>query len=429
MAKDGVGISRDSAELKQLEESLEESREKFRCLSEAAYEAIFISEKGRCLDQNKRAEELFGYSRDEAVGRLGTEWIVPEDRDLVMNNMLSGYELPYEISGLRKDGSTFPALIRGRMMQFRGSAVRVTSMTDITDRKELQKYRDHLEELVAARTNELEAVNMALAQEIELSRQSRRDIESLNIDLQQRSTALERANRELESFSYTVSHDLQAPLRRVAAFSNILLADHGSNLEADAHTYLKRIGLSVNKMGQLIDALLELAVINRTGLALQTVDLSRLAAEINAEFQETAPQRTVRIEISSGLRTMADPNLLRIVLQNLLGNAWKYTREVSAASIAFTALEKDGQTSYCVRDNGTGFDMACAGNLFGAFQRLHGPEYEGSGIGLATVQRIIHRHGGTIWFEAEPGKGADFYFTLAEVGNSHKAEHAALPHT
>jgi PAS domain S-box-containing protein len=407
-----VGIARDIAEHKQLEEFLEESREKFRCLSDAAYEAIFISEKGLCLEQNKRAEELFGYSTAEAVGRPGTDWIVPEDRDLVLKNMMAGCEMPYEVSGVRKDGSTFPALIRGRMMQLKGRTVRVTSMTDITDRKELHKYRDHLEELVKERTAELETVNEALAKKIQQSQKARKDIESLNIDLQQRSEAMELVNRELESFSYSVSHDLQAPLRHIAGYSKILLEDYGDKIDADANNFVKRIGQAVNKMGLLIDSLLGLSSISRTGLMLQKIDLSRMATEIVAELQEGAQERNVRFEIAAGLVTIADSNLMRAMLQNLLGNAWKYTREVSAAVISFSSQQKDGLTVYCLRDNGAGFDMAHAGKLFGAFQRMHGPEYEGTGIGLATVQRIIQRHGGTIWFEAEPGKGASFYFTL-----------------
>lgn len=411
-----VGIGRDITRHKQLEESLEESREKIRCLSDAAYEAVFISEKGLCLDQNKRAEELFGYSRDEAIGRPGTEWIVPEDRARVMENMMSGYEQPYEVAGLRKDGSTFPALIRGRMVNFKGSAVRVTSMTDITDRKELHKYQDHLEELVHERTAELETVNKTLAKEIEQSQQSRKDIERLNSDLQQRTSALELANRELEAFSYSVSHDLQAPLRHMAGFSKILLEDYGDKLDADASICINRIEHAASKMGRLIDSLLELSSISRTGLRLKEVNLSRMATNIIAELQEEAPRRSVRVEIAAGLSTLADLNLMRAMMQNLLGNAWKYTREVSPAVISFSAAQKDDQIIYCVRDNGAGFDMANAYKLFGAFQRLHGAEYEGSGIGLATVQRIIQRHGGTIWFEAEPDKGASFYFTLNPRG-------------
>lgn len=407
-----VGIGRNIAAFKQMEESLAESREKLRCLSDAAYEAIFISEKGRCLDQNKRAEELFGYSNAEAIGRFGTEWIAPEDRELVKKNMLDGYELPYEVSGLRKDGTTFPALIRGRMMQFQGSDVRVTSMTDITDRKELRKYRAQLEDLVRERTAELESVNAALAKEVTQSQQAQKYIERLNRDLQQRSAALELANSELESFSYSVSHDLQAPLRHMSGYSRILLEDYGDRLDAGASSCIKRIENAVGKMEQLINSLLNLASISRTGLKLRTIDLSGLAAEILDELQESEPERSVGVEIAAGLSVRADASLLRVMLQNLLGNAWKYTQAVPDARISFTATQKDGETVYSVRDNGAGFDMAYAGKLFSAFQRLHGSEYEGSGIGLATVQRIVQRHGGRIWFDAEPGMGACFYFTL-----------------
>lgn len=261
-------------------------------------------------------------------------------------------------------------------------------------------------------TKRLKEANHALAEEIRQSQQTRKDIEALNIDLKHHSEALESANRELESFSYSVSHDLRAPLRHMAGFSTILLESYGDKLDSDAITCIIRIGNAVNKMEHLIDSLLELSRISQTGLMRQWVDLSSIAAEIVAELQETSPQRNVRVEIAAGLGAMADLNLMRAVLHNLLGNAWKYTEKVPSATVSFFSTEKGGQAIYCVRDNGVGFDMAYSDKLFGAFQRLHGNEYEGSGIGLATVQRIIQRHGGTIWFESEPGKGASFYFTL-----------------
>lgn len=402
----------DDTRLMLMEEALEESRGKLRCMSDAAYEAIFISEKGLCLEQNRRAEELFGYTSAEAIGRLGTEWIAPEDRALVMRNMLEGYELPYEVTGLRKDGSTFPALIRGKMMQFKGNDVRVTSMTDITDKKELQKYRDHLEELVKLRTAELETANESLAEEIFRSQQAQKDIERLNIALKKRSESLEIAISELESFSYSVSHDLQSPLRHISGFSRVLLEDHGDKLNPEANRCVKRISHAVSKMDLLINALLQLSSFNRTELDLQITNLSAMAAEIVTELHEMDSERSVMVEVSAGLTALADRNLLRATLENLLGNAWKYTRQVSAAYISFSATTKNGQTIYCVRDNGIGFDMAFSEKLFSPFHRLHGSEYEGSGIGLATVQRIIKRHGGQIWFDAMPDKGASFFFTL-----------------
>jgi light-regulated signal transduction histidine kinase (bacteriophytochrome) len=227
----------------------------------------------------------------------------------------------------------------------------------------------------------------------------------------ERTAALETANRDLEAFSYSVSHDLRAPLRAIDAFSHILRADHEAALDQDARDCLQRIQTSSHRMSSLIDDLLSLARISRVSLAREELDLSALAADVAAEITKRDPMRTTPIHIAAGLDARADPRLMRIVLENLLENAWKFTSKDERAEIWFG--ERAG--TFCVRDTGAGFDMAYAAKLFVAFQRLHGAnEFDGTGVGLATVHRIITHHGGAIWGEGEVGRGAAFYFTLGD---------------
>ncbi|MRR36239.1 hypothetical protein EG829_16500, partial [bacterium] len=278
--------------------------------------------------------------------------------------------------------------------------------------KEVRELNAGLEDKVSERTAQLQETNAALSLEIEQHLQAREEISWLNNDLLQRSQELERANTELETFSYSISHDLKAPLRHLIGFSRILQEDFADTLPPEAANFIDRIDRSSRKMVVMVDALLELSRITKSVLCRKQVDLSAMARELVTELRETSPDREVTVEIAEGLTASADPILIRVVLQNLLGNAWKYSRNVPHARIGFFATEEDGTTTYGIRDNGTGFDMAHTDKLFGAFQRLHGAEFEGTGIGLATVQRIIHRHGGKVWAESRPGAGATFHFTL-----------------
>jgi len=234
--------------------------------------------------------------------------------------------------------------------------------------------------------------------------------EELEERVRQRTAELEAANRELEAFSYSVSHDLRAPLRSVDGFSLALVEDYGSYLDADGRDYVQRIRKGVQRMGQLIDSLLQLSRITRADLARETFDLSELAEDILADLRAAHPERNIVTTVQPGLTAEADPRLLRVALENLFGNAIKFSARVPEARIEF------GQTpsgEYYVRDNGAGFDMQYVSKLFIAFQRLHGDrEFLGSGIGLATVARVIRRHGGSIRAEGEIGKGAVFSFTL-----------------
>lgn len=253
--------------------------------------------------------------------------------------------------------------------------------------------------------------------------------EELEWRVAERTRALEDANRELEFFSYSVSHDLRAPLRSIDGFSQVLLRRYHDRLDATGRDYLDRVRRASQRMGQLIDDLLDLSRVSRGTLQRQEVNLSALARQVAEELARNEPERQVSISIEDGLQAYCDPGLLRVVLDNLFGNAWKFTRHCAAAAITFSSREEGGQKVYCVRDNGVGFDPAYAKKLFNVFQRLHGQEeFEGTGIGLATVRRVIRRHHGQVWAEATPGAGAALFFTLPQRSDNREQEepgHAA----
>jgi two-component system, sensor histidine kinase and response regulator len=264
------------------------------------------------------------------------------------------------------------------------------------------------------KTRELVALNLQLEQRVS---ERTADLEALNLDLErrvrERTAQLEEANRELEAFSYSVSHDLRAPLRRMDGFSKALLEDCGDRLNEQGHDYLRRIRAAAQNMGELIDVLLGMSHLSRVGMRREEVNLSEIARTVARELQEREPERRVEFLIDEERVGIGDPQLLRVVLENLLNNAWKFTSKHPSARIEFGTVEQNGKMVYFVRDNGVGFDMAYADKLFGAFQRLHPmSEFPGFGIGLATVQHIISRHGGRVWAEGAVDKGAVFLFTL-----------------
>jgi two-component system, sensor histidine kinase and response regulator len=267
---------------------------------------------------------------------------------------------------------------------------------------------------VRRQAEQLAVANQALQAVIAARQRADEEIKTLNEHLKRRAIELEMVNKELEAFSYSVSHDLRTPLRSIDGFGTMLLEDYSDVLDAQGKHYLQRVREASQYMGQLIDDLLNLSRVMRTDIRRTTVDLSALAHAVATELQQTQPRRQVEFVIAPGLVVGGDANLLRVVLVNLLGNAWKFTGNQAQARIEFGVTPQQGHTVYFVHDNGVGFDMAYADKLFGAFQRLHrATEFAGTGIGLATVQRIIHRHGGHIWAEGAVNQGATFYFTLS----------------
>jgi PAS domain S-box-containing protein len=243
------------------------------------------------------------------------------------------------------------------------------------------------------------------------------EVRRLNAELErrvaERTAQLALANQELESFAYSVSHDLRAPLRAIDGFSKAILEDYAQQLDASGRDYLDRVRAASQRMGDLIDDLLNLSRVSRGELRPASVDLSDLARRLIEAFRAQHPDRSVEVVLQPNVRAVGDPNLLRVVMDNLLGNSWKYTSRTANARIEFGATEQDGERTYRVGDNGAGYDPAYAGKLFKPFQRLHHTdEFEGHGIGLATVLRVVSRHGGRAWSEGAIGKGATFYFSL-----------------
>jgi two-component system, sensor histidine kinase and response regulator len=263
---------------------------------------------------------------------------------------------------------------------------------------------------------ELAKKNELLRRQAELLKASEQEARELAEELSELVRDLEHKNRELESFSYAVSHDLRAPIRRIEGFSRAVQDSYADRLDEAGRHYLERVREASQQMSQLIDDVLYLARVTRAEMREQEVDLSGLVTLLLDRMREAEPARAVETKVRPGVTVLADGQLLRIAMENLLQNAWKFTGQTPLARIEFGVTNVAGEPTYFVRDNGAGFDMAYADRLFGPFQRLHlQSEFPGTGIGLATVQRIIHRHGGRVWAEAQPGQGATFHFTLGRI--------------
>ena len=254
---------------------------------------------------------------------------------------------------------------------------------------------NNMKQIISARDKELMKINQELENQVKL-----------------RTIELENRNSELKTFNYSVSHDLRAPLRSIDGFSLALLEDCEDRLNDAGKDYLKRIRNNAQRMGELIDDMLQLSAVSRSEIRSELVNLSDLAQTVFSALKEQQPDRHVEISVKNGITTKGDKKLLQIVLENLIGNAWKYSKKQQTAKIEFGELQKDDKHIFFIRDNGAGFNMEYKNKLFGVFQRLHNSEYEGTGIGLATVKRIIERHGGKVWANAKENIGATFYFTL-----------------
>ncbi|MDX1688613.1 MAG: PAS domain S-box protein, partial [Candidatus Promineifilaceae bacterium] len=382
-------LEKEAAERRRVAAALVQSEERYRLLAESALTGVYLIQDGLFKYVNPALASIFGYQEEEIIENLGPrDLTAPEDRPRVQEHIrqrLAGEErdIRYTFQGLRKDGSYVDVEVHGAKVEYEGRPAITGTLLDITERKrqeeEIRRLNEELEQRVIERTAQLEA-----------------------------------ANKELEAFAYSVSHDLRAPLRAIDGFGQALLEDCVDQLDELGQSYLERIRANTQRMGDLIDGLLGLSRITRTEFLRERVDLSAIVHEIAADLQQRDEQREVEFTIESGRVVKGDARLLGAALENLLENAWKFTGEQPVARIEFGAMNQDGEVVYFVRDNGVGFDMAYADKLFGAFQRLHAmEEFSGTGIGLATVQRIIRRHGGRVWAEAAPGEGATFYFTLA----------------
>ncbi len=382
-----TAIVRDITVRAEAERQLRASEARFRDLLESAPDAVLIADsQGHIQLVNAQAEQLFGYQREELIGQ-SMEMLMParyRNRHVRHRDGYVAAARPrpmgagLELYGLRKDGSEFPVSIGLSPIRTDTGLTIFCDVRDITEQQQIEKK-----------------------------------IQDLNRRLQQDNAELATVNQELEAFSYSVSHDLRAPLRAIDGFSQALVEDAGPILNDEHRSHLTRVRQAAQRMGLLIDDLLKLARVTRADVKVEDVDLTAIAQEIAAELQDGAPERQAEFTITPDLHTKADPRLLQVVLQNLLSNSWKFTGPRSPARIEFGKAELDGKPTYYVRDNGVGFDMSYAGKMFGAFQRFHDArDFAGTGIGLATVQRIIHKHGGRIWAESQPGNGATFFFTL-----------------
>jgi PAS domain S-box-containing protein len=379
-----VAIVRDLTERKRAEKVLYERHQLLMLtINNAPLVLFMIDPKGIFKLSLGKGLENLGLEPGQVVGQSAFE-IYAENESVIkdINRSLAGEKVLSQTTVAGRHYEVFYSPFYDSDNSFAGT---VGVAVDITERRqaelELRKHRDSLEELVAQRTQELAA-----------------------------------ANKELEAFSYSVSHDLRSPLRSIDGFSHLLLDDYGSQLDPMASGYLQRIRTAAQRMAQLIDDLLQLSRVTRGKLFVEPANITALAESIVHDLKAANPECQAEITIEPDLHAQGDVNLLQIMLQNLFANAWKYSSKKDVIEITLGRMASSENNTFYIRDNGAGFDMRYANKLFGAFQRLHGnDEFEGTGIGLATVQRIIERHGGKIWGESEVGKGATFYFQLPAV--------------
>jgi PAS domain S-box-containing protein len=386
-----VALVREYRAKRSLAESLAVSERKYRSVFEnAAVGVARLSLDGQWLEVNDHLCESLGYSRGDLKSLTFPEIINREDREegaqqaeRLARGEVSRYEM--DVRFIRKDGSPVWVHVTG---------------SSVWDGHGKMQYL------------------VVLVEDISTRKQAEEELQRLNLELErrvlERTSELLNLNQELESFNYSVAHDLRAPLRGVDGFSHVLLEEYGDKLDEEGRQYLQRVRAGASRLGELIDALLGLSRLSRGELRLARVNLSFIAEDVAAALIGQDPSRRVKFDVAPRLFALGDPDLLRKLIATLLENAWKFTRHTTNARITVGYRKQGGTGAFFVRDNGVGFDPRYSSKLFLPFQRLHAPgEFEGQGVGLATAQRIVKRHGGRLWAEGKVGEGATFSFTLS----------------
>jgi PAS domain S-box-containing protein len=383
LARLGGEINKMLGALEHSHEALRESEDKFKRLVEDMNDGYFVVQDSKVVFANVRSAEMLGHPEAEITNKPVEGLLTPEvikglSEMQVRGSCGEATPQQYEMKLIMKDGMTRTVELGARLIDYGSKPAVSVVMRDITERRKAEEALAQQAQELARSNNELSAVN-----------------------------------KELEAFSYSVSHDLRAPLRSIDGFSKALLEDYVDKLDEQGRDYLQRVRAASQRMAQLIDDLLNLSRVTRGDMRCEPVNLSVLAQTIAEELKKTQPGRQVEFVIEEGLTVNGDARLLKLVLENLLSNSWKFTSKHKRGRVEFGAERSDGKLAYFVRDDGAGFDMAYVEKLFIPFQRLHAPtEFPGTGIGLALVQRIIHRHGGHVWAKGGVEKGATIYFTL-----------------
>ncbi|MBP7446554.1 MAG: PAS domain S-box protein [Zoogloea sp.] len=363
----------------------------YRDVVESVNEVLFQADaEGRITFLNRAWRNTTGFDTRLSIGQNLLDFVIEDDRGRVghcLSAIREGYQDIGQFEFRLRTQATSPRWVEATIRPLRNAYDHVVgssgTLDDITVRKEAEQTQRNLNRELEAR-------------------------------VRVRTAELEASNRELEAFSYSVSHDLRAPLRAIDGFAQIVAEDYAPRLDEIGREYLQRIRVATQRMARLIDDLIDLARLTRQSMRRETVNLSQLVEQILGELHQEEPDRQVETSVEPGLTAAADRALIRVALDNLLRNAWKFTSRRELARIRFHAEMRDRQIVYCVSDNGAGFDMSFASKLFLPFHRLHGiSEFDGTGIGLATVQRVIQRHEGKVWAESTPDEGASFFFTLS----------------